>query len=254
MLARSLCLVLVVCVVPGCCVQPPSQIRSSMDSHVVILPGITGTRREFAELRKLIETVVPGTSAQVWDWTALEPTWALGNLTDSRRNRRRAKALADALTLWRTSHPRGKLYLCAFSGGAGIICFTSEILGDDFRFDRVVIISGAVSPYYDLRRLLQQSRGGIYNYYSPNDWWRICDGTRWAGTIDRTRIPSCGHVGFIYPHNAPWSCKLKQLPWRPDMIEYGNRGKHFEPLARAFATRYLLPLFAESTTIPDEWR
>jgi len=240
---------------PSGCSQLPGPIQSMHDSHVVLLPGISGTRSELSDMEDLINSEVVATSAQIWDWTCIEPTFVFRNLTDNARNRRRALVLAHELRAWRQRHPYGKLYLCGFSGGVGIACLTSEVMDTEPIFERVVLISGAVSPYYDLGLLLGQARKGVYNYYSPHDWWRICDGTRYLGTVDKFWGASCGHVGFIYPHDAPGACKLRQLAWRPEMREMDNEGKHFDAFARTFARAYLLPLFAEDIgAIPQEWR
>src|SRR5262249_34517147 len=94
----------------GC--AAPRVIESRQPAHVIILPGIGGNDPLIGRLRSIIEHEIPGVSAQVWDWTAVEPRASvlnLNNLEDYPRNCRRARRLADQLIDWRSAHPDTKL-------------------------------------------------------------------------------------------------------------------------------------------------
>ena len=237
------------------CIVPPKPIESTRQRHVVILPGILGSPVGIdatQALRSQIEREMPDVSAQVWDWTALEPTISIAgidNLTDYARNRRRASLLARDIEAWTRQHPGSPLYLLALSGGAGIALFACEELPPDVTFEGIILVSGGVSITYDLTGALAHTKLGIFNYYSPKDVNVLRDGTTRHGTMDRVKGPAIGYAGFDSDHP-----KLYQLAWDQSMRSLGNWGGHSTSLRPTFARRYLLPLFhAETSAIPPEW-
>ncbi len=237
------------------CVVPPKPIENTRQRHVVILPGIGGSPIGIADtqaLRSQIEREMPEVSAQVWDWTALEPTIGItkiDNLTDYARNRRRASLLARDIETWTWQHPGSPLYLLALSGGAGIALFACEELPPDVTLEGIILVSGGVSITYDITHALAHTKLGIFNYYSHKDVHVLRNGTTRHGTMDRVKGPAIGYAGFDADHP-----KLFQLAWEPAMRQLGNWGGHSTSLRPAFARRYLLPLFhAETSAIPPEW-
>lgn len=238
------------------CIVPPKPIESNRQRHVLILPGIGGSPIGLSDtqaLRTQIEREMPGVSAQVWDWTAVESRISItkiDNLTDYARNRRRASILARDIECWTRRHPGSPLYLLAQSGGAGIALFACEELPPDVTLEGIIIVSGGVSTAYDLTQALAHTRLGVFNYYSPKDVHVLRDGTTRHGTMDRRYGPSAGYAGFDM--NDP---KLFQLPWDPSMRRFGNRGGHSSGLRPAFARRYILPLIRpDAAANLAEWR
>ena len=230
----------------------PKHIAPGLSGHVVILPGIGGKNPSVDRLARMIDIEVEGVSAEVWDWTRIEPIGALGDLVDIERNRGRAEVLADQLAAWRAIHPETKLYLIAHSGGAGVVLFACEALPVDFRIERIVFLSAALSPQVDLEPALRRSRRGIFNYYSPKDLWVLGLGTRLLGTTDRVRGRSAGLVGFDASDDPNLDAKLTQLEWTPSMRQLGNRGGHFGAFAPGFIRAYLLPLLEKLSAISRE--
>jgi len=238
------------------CIVPPKPIESTRQRHVLILPGIGGSPVGLSETRALrsqIEREMPEASAQVWDWTALEPRVSItkiDNLTDYARNRRRASVLARDINDWTRQNPGSPLYLMAQSGGAGIVLFACEELAPDAMLEGIILVSGGVSPTYDLTRALDHTRLGVFNYYSRKDVRVLRDVTSRHGTMDRVKGPAVGYAGFN--SHPP---KLFQLAWDPTMCSLGNRGGHSSGLRPAFVRRYFFPLLkGDATAIPTEWR
>jgi len=238
------------------CTTCPRGIESTRERHVVVLPGIFGTRMDNGGTRRFcrqIERELPEVSAQVWDWTLIERTVSVAgvdNLTDYARNRRRAACLAEHIQAWRERHPDTPLYLVGQSGGAGIALFACEALPVEAKVEAVVLVSAGISPTYDVSGALQRTRRGIYNYYSGEDDKLLDEFTTNLGTIDRVYGPAAGYVGF--KTDDP---RVFQLAWQPAMRELGNAGGHPEGLQRRFAREYLLPLFrADRARVPPEWR
>jgi len=225
----------------GC--AAPKAIGPALAGHAIILPGIGGNNPAVARLAKMINNEVEDLSAEVWDWTRIEPTTILGDLVDAKRNRRRAKVLAGQLLAWRRNHPNARLYVTAHSGGAGIVLLACETLPADFKIERIVFLAAALSPQIDLSRAIQRSRRGVFNYYSSKDSWVLGLGTRLFGTTDRAHSKSAGLVGFDLPDDPRLAAKLEQLAWEPSMRKSGNRGGHMGAFAPLFIRTHLLPLF-----------
>lgn len=236
------------------CVQPKA-ITGADHYHVILCPGIAGHDPLCHRLTEQIDDL-PNTSAQLWDWTIVEwtgdPT-GLRNLTDLPRNQRRAALLANQITAWRVTHPTDHLSLVGVSGGAGIVLFAAADLPDDFTLDRIVLISGAVSPDFDLAAASRHAQRGIFNYYSKGDSLVLNDGTRIHGTSDRKHVASCGYAGFNKPTNPAVAANLYQLEWKPEYKSLGNDAGHLGGLATVFAQRFILPLFTANTS-PPEWK
>ncbi len=237
------------------CGTPPQRIESDRQRHVVLLPGIVGRKLDIPGIDALssqIERELPDVSAQVWDWTALESEihlTALYNLTDYERNRRRASTLAREIETWTREHPGSPLYLIAHSGGAGIALFACDELSPDTMLEGIILVSGGVSPQYDLTTALAHTRLGVFNYSSEKDARVLRDGTTRHGTMDRRYGPSVGYAGFETVHP-----KLFQLKWDPGMRRLWNYGGHSTGLRPAFARQYYFPVFEGNVTeIAQQW-
>lgn len=229
----------------GC--RAPSVTGRPDRGHLIVLPGIGGESPAIRRLATQTSDRVPGVSAEVWDWTRIEPIGFLGDLIDLERNQRRADVLAGQLMQWCRDHPTTRLFIAAHSGGCGIVLLTCERLPADFPLERVVFISAALSPEADLTPILRRSRRGLFNYYSANDKLVLGAGTALLGTTDRVRTESAGLTGFLPPADPDLLGKLQQMAWAPWMGRLGNHGGHHDAFAPAFIEQHLLPLFA----LPD---
>lgn len=235
----------------------PKAIQSSRPRHVILCPGIAGADILCQRLTWMLDGDVPGQSAQLWDWTAVNPTGdltTLSNLLDYNRNRYRAAELARQIIDWQRDHPDGRLSLIGMSGGAGMCFFTVQRLPKDIMLDRIVLVSGAVSPGFDLAPIVEKTRYGLFNYYSENDIAILRNGTIKAGTMDRKNVPSAGFCGFDPQTDAAVAAKVWQLKWRPEFRDLGNDGGHIGGLAVPFDRKYILPLFNDPPDIPSDWK
>ncbi len=232
--------------IDGC--ATPSKIQSTpSDKHIVLFPGISGPDLRMSRSKRMIESDVAGSSAQVLDWTSLVARRTLlGNLTDAELNRARAAAISDELQAWRAEHPNSRLYLIGLSGGAGMILFTCEALPDDFSVERIILLSGAVSSDYDLTRALRMSRRGVVSYSSRLDAPILNLGTRFFGTLDRKHVPSAGYAGLTGSPADEFRHKLIEIYWEAEDVRLGNLGGHFGSLARAYFRQKILPFVTDS--------
>jgi pimeloyl-ACP methyl ester carboxylesterase len=238
-------LALAVCVSPlagGGCAAARAIEPTSARTHVIIFPGICGPYWGTAIAERSMERELGGATAQVFEWTSLlRRRWWLANLTDYRLNAARAECIAQQLIAWRSANPEAKLFLIGLSGGAGIILRTCESLPENFSVEGIVLLSGAVSPHYDLTRALTLSRRGILAYRSERDVLMLDWGTRLFGTIDGYFGRAAGHVGFQREPAPALRAKLRQIRWTPGDILHGNWGGHIGSLASAYFRRTVLP-------------
>ncbi len=243
-LGQGSSLVLIAALLPAC--ADPGPVVSPEQAHVLFLPGIGGSNLLVRRTATLINEQLPGYSAQTWDWTDIDRVTPLGDLMNEDLNRRRARRLADELLHWRQAHPRDRLYLAATSGGAGIILFACQQLPPDFRLERIIFISPALSRDVDLTPILRRSRLGLFNYYSHLDVAVLGVGTGIFGTTDRKHAPSAGLVGFDLPADPALAVKIEQLAWEPAFTRLGNIGGHSGAFASSFLEKHILPEFLPS--------
>jgi len=238
----------------GCCERPyyPGQIAdSSSRGQVVLLPGVLGYYGSVCEVADALE-MTTNCSVQIWDWTAIRKSgapWLLEraaeNLSDESKNRWRAKKLAEVLVKWRQRNPDKQLYIVATSGGAGIAGWACKYLPKDFQLQKLVLLSPAISPEFDLVPALTHSKDGVYSYYSKNDcilqFDRDCflvqQGSR--RVMDRRDGDGAGFSGFGRGSCGEECHELYELAWDPSMRLLGNNGKHFGNMSTSFQREYV---------------
>jgi pimeloyl-ACP methyl ester carboxylesterase len=178
-------------------------------------------------------------------------TWTHGtgkffkDLQDTQHLLRKAHELAAQLRELRAEAPQRPIYIVAKSGGTGLTLFTLESLPPGV-VDRVILLSAAVSPSYDLRPALRATRLGIVSFHSSHDQFILNWGTRHFGTADRYYGPSAGLYGFQVPtalddESRALYDRLIQVPWRSHMLLQGNSGGHLGTISTTFLTQEVAP-------------
>jgi len=169
----------------------------------------------------------------------------LRDLQDTRHYLEKATELADQIRLVKADDPERPGYLIGKSGGAGLVLAAVEQL-PPATVDRIILLSAAVSPRYDLRPALLAAKQEIVAFYSPLDQLVLNWGTSEFGTIDRSYGPSAGLKGFVIPTGLSHSDqllyrRLVQLPWNPRMILEGNTGGHSGSSMPGFIKKEVVP-------------
>jgi pimeloyl-ACP methyl ester carboxylesterase len=159
----------------------------------------------------------------------------------------KAEELAAEVRRYKAEHPDRPVYLMGKSGGTGLVLAAAEMLPPN-TVERIILLSSAVSPDYDLRRALQATKGEIVSFYSKHDYFILGWGTSQFGTVDRVYGPSAGLRKFKVPPdlNAQDQAlydRLVQVPWNPWMICEGNTGAHFGTSLPAFLGKEVAPWF-----------
>lgn len=143
---------------------------------------------------------------------------------------RKAEELAEEIRKVKKLDPQRPVYLIGRSGGAGLVLAAAEKLPPD-TLERIILLSAAVSPHYDLRPALRATWGEVVSYFSDNDQFVLNWGTTHFGTIDRVYGPSAGLHGFVIPikltdEERLLYRRLIQIPWTSAMILEGHFGAH----------------------------
>ena len=187
-----------------------------------------------------------GVSHEIRDFRWTYGTGAvLRDLQDARRLHDKAAELAALVCEYRAAHPDRPVYLLGHSGGAGLALAAAEML-PPATLERVVLLSAAVSPGYDLTPALRATRCEIVSFHSGMDRFVLGWGTSQFGTVDRVYGPSAGRTGFVVPEDLGEEGKaayarLVQVPWRPELLLEANVGGHQATTRPDFLARYVAP-------------
>jgi pimeloyl-ACP methyl ester carboxylesterase len=170
----------------------------------------------------------------------------LRDLQDSQHLHERALDLAREVYDWKDRHPDRPVFLIGHSGGGGVVLAAAGMLPPE-TLERVILLSAAVSPSYDLRPALRAARRDIVSFYSPMDWVLLGVGTSQFGTVDRVYTSAAGKCGFAIPTDLDEEGrqlygKFSQSAWKPSMLLENRGGGHFATVAPCFLARYVAPL------------
>jgi len=227
------------------CGQPYVTAERLDRGLVLVYTGIEGrSPLNIAMCRGLIQGDVPYAVENV-DWTIHVPGAYLVSLRHHERNRRKAADLAERIAKYHTKYPGRPIVLMGQSGGAAMAVWTVEALEPDVQVDGIILIAAALSPEYSLEDAARRSRRGIVSFYSEGDFVLLGIGTTLYGTMDGRHTSSAGRVGFKLPKSdeaPPWSRRVFQIAWRPEMALTGHWGGHMSSAAAAFIRDYVAPL------------
>jgi pimeloyl-ACP methyl ester carboxylesterase len=167
------------------------------------------------------------------------------DLQDTRHCLMKAQELADQIRKIKEEQPGRPVYVMAHSGGCALSLAAAELLPER-TIERIVLLSAAVSPRYDLRPALRATNYGVISFYSRKDNLVLGWGTKHFGTMDRFYGPSAGYVGFTVPTNLEAGdrmlyARLVQLPWHPKLILAGNSGGHHGSVMPSFLIKEVAP-------------
>lgn len=167
------------------------------------------------------------------------------DLQDTDNLHARAGELARRVLWYRGTYPGRPVYLMGHSGGTGVVLAAAELL-PPATVERIILLSPAVSPGYDLRPALRATCREIICYHSPLDRFWLHWGTSTFGTMDRVYGLSAGVHGFDVPANLDEEGKalygkLVQVGWKPEMLLSLYSGFHFSTSMPGFLARNVAP-------------
>jgi pimeloyl-ACP methyl ester carboxylesterase len=152
------------------------------------------------------------------------------DLQDTRHLLAQAERLAGQVRSLKAENPGQRVYLVGHSGGAAVVLAAAERL-PPATLERVVLLSAAVSPTFDLRDALRATRGEIVSFHSRQDRFLLGWFTSQFGTADRVYGPAAGLDGFEPPPDLDEEgrrlyARLVQVPWRLDSLLRFRGGGH----------------------------
>jgi pimeloyl-ACP methyl ester carboxylesterase len=169
----------------------------------------------------------------------------LRDLQDTRHLIAKAEELAAEVRRLKAEDPARSVYLVGHSGGTGLILAAAERLPPG-TVERMVLLSAAVSPGYDLRPALRATRGEIISFNSKIDLFWLSWGTSTFGTIDRCYVEAAGLNGFVEPEGLTEEdrklyARLVQVGWHPEMVLGHYGGLHASTCMPDFLIHHVVP-------------
>jgi pimeloyl-ACP methyl ester carboxylesterase len=173
----------------------------------------------------------------------------LRDLQDRAHILAKAAELAKQIRELHEREPDRRVYLIGHSAGTAIIVHAAEMLPPG-SVERMILLSSALSPTYDLTGALRGTRGEIVSFYSQCDRLPLDLGTRQFGTADRVYGPAAGLAGFVMPANLDDDAKrcyerLVQVPWTLDRMFAFEGGWHHSTAMPLFLGRRVAPWLKE---------
>ena len=181
---------------------------------------------------------------RVFEWTHGK-FHMLRDLQDTRYLQDRATELADQVLAVKAQDSSRPVYLMGHSAGAAVVLEAAVHL-PPATLERIILLSAAVSPTYDLRPALRATRGEVVAFSSSLDRFMLFWGTTHFGTaVDRLYVPAAGMDGFQVPDKLDEEGRklygrLVQSGWTPDML-LERRCLHNSTCMPLFLARQVTP-------------
>lgn len=192
---------------------------------VVFVAGGAGSIANLAGiLRWSLRQVNSPLEVRDFDWSHGKGR-VVRDIQDIRHIIQKADELAQQILEYQAAHPDRPIYLVGRSTGAMIVLLAAEKL-PLASLERIILLSPAVSPNYDLLPALRTTRSEIVSFHSRLDIPVLNWGTSLVGTADRYYTPSAGLNGFAIPAATNEYQRLKQIEWSPSKAWYGHLGGH----------------------------
>ena len=216
---------------------------------IIILPGIEGCSSINDSIARGLVAGQLSHAIRIIDWRRFRP-WNPLHLAMERHNRTQARVVAEVITDYQRNFPGRPVHLIGHSAGAGMALFALEQLPAGHSVTTVTLMAAAVSRKFDVVRLLDRTRIGIWNFYSPFDLPTVGLGTILFGTMDRRHRVSAGALGFLLADEstqsaenfAPGGPRLHQIRFRPNMMKSWNFGGHFGSTNAVFVRQHIAPI------------
>jgi pimeloyl-ACP methyl ester carboxylesterase len=211
---------------------------------VFVAGGITGLDPLFLSAKMTLPKLGVPHEFREFDWThgKMRP---LRDLQDQRHFEARAGDLAELIRDQLHREPDRPVYLIGHSAGAGMVLLAAGMLPPE-SVERIILLSPAVSPQFDLRPALKATRGEIVSFNSAFDRVVLDLGTSLFGTVDRRYESAAGLDGFEMPANLSAADRemygrLVQVPWRVEKLLELQGGLHNSSVMPIFLAKQVKP-------------
>jgi len=238
----------------GCSLMIPKHCKQDWNrGYTLVLPGIDCRHIMHRRLARGIEDGGVAGTIEIHDWTTGIPPLMLLHLRNAFEHDKQAEVIAQKIVAYQTSYPGRPVHLIGHSGGAGIALMALDRLPMENQVNSLVLLHPAVSPAYDLRKALQQSRAGVWNFSSAiNDSALLVLGTTLFGTVDGYHRPAAGALGFNLPEGLSYADRwnyhnrLHEVPYRLEFLSNTNLGGHYGAMTYSFSKTHIAPILVEA--------
>jgi len=155
--------------------------------------------------------------------------------------------LANEIRASLASQPNRPVYLIGHSAGCAVVVHAAELLPAQ-SVERIIMLSPALSPTYDLTRALRATKREIVAFNSHLD--PTLHFTKLFGTADRVYCVAAGVDGFTRPadlDNEGQRCyeRLVQIPWTWKRLLELQGPWHNSPTLPLYLGRQVAPWLLE---------
>jgi pimeloyl-ACP methyl ester carboxylesterase len=211
---------------------------------IVVVGGVGGLENLKLSLQWALHLAGLDAEVRNFEWTHGKGH-IIKDLQDTRNHADKTDELVHELRRLKADAPDRPLYLVGRSGGT-VLALGAAARFPPQSFERIILLSPAISPTFDLSPALRATRRELVAFCSDLDWFVLGWGTQQFGTADRYYSSSAGLKGFVPPPDATPEteelyCRLVQVHWSPSMILHGHTGGHIGPT---------LPTFLASDVVP----
>lgn len=217
---------------------------SAKPALVIVVGGVGGLENLTAFTKWAVQYASVDCEVRPFDWTHGKGH-IFKDLQDTRNHATKTAELVVEIQRARAADATRPIYLIGRSGGSVLALGATAALPTQ-TLERIILLSPAVSPAYDLRPALRATRQEIVSFYSDLDWFVLGWGTWQFGTADRFYTTSAGKTGFVVPPDADEDTaaqyrRLVQVRWTPGMILHGHTGGHVGTAMPLFLARDVAP-------------
>jgi pimeloyl-ACP methyl ester carboxylesterase len=211
---------------------------------IVVVGGVGGLENLKLSLQWSLRLAGLDAEVRNFEWTHGKGH-IFKDLQDTRNHADKTEELVRELRRLKAEEPDRSLYLIGRSGGT-ILALGAAARFPPQSFERIILLSPAVSPTFDLSPALRATRRELVAFCSDLDWFVLGFGTQQFGTADRYYSSSAGLKGFVPPPNATPETeelyrRLVQIHWTPSMILHGHTGGHLGPTLPTFLANDVVP-------------
>jgi pimeloyl-ACP methyl ester carboxylesterase len=221
----------------------PEPVKPS-SGVVFVVGGITGLDPLYMMAKLTLPKQGVPHELREFDWThgKMRP---LRDLQDTRYFEAKAGDLAALIRDQLHREPDRPIYLIGHSAGAAMVLSAAAML-PPASVERIILLSPAVSPEYDLCPALLATRAEIVSFNSPYDRFVLDLGTSIFGTVDRRYEAAAGVDGFEIPANLSETDRemyqrLVQVAWRPEKLLELQGGLHNSSVMPIFLAKQVKP-------------
>jgi pimeloyl-ACP methyl ester carboxylesterase len=223
----------------------PARANPDVPGVVFVVGGIGGLDPVQASAPAALSWAGLPHEVRVFEWTHGKCR-LLRDLRDTRHLLAQGARLAGEVRAVKAADPARPVYLLGHSAGAGVVLAAAEHLPPG-TLERIVLLSAAVSPGFDLTDALRATRGEVVSFHSAFDQLTLGLGTTLFGTVDRVYGASAGVGGFEVPPDLDAEGRqlygrLVQVPWSMDwFFECCYGGPHHGTCMPLFLARRVAP-------------